>query len=40
MKRLDLKQGEVEVEGKLEEAVYQSGNSLKKEEPLLKRMFR
>lgn len=40
VKRLDLKQGEVEVEGKLEEAVYQSGNSLKKEEPLLKRMFR
>ena len=40
VKRLDLKQGEVEVEGKLEEAVYQSGNGLKKEEPLLKRMFR
>ena len=40
VKRLDLKQGEVEVEGKLEEAVYQSGNNLKKEEPLLKRVFR
>jgi len=40
VKRLNLEKGEVDVEGKLEEAVYLSGNNQRKEEPLLKRMFR
>lgn len=40
VKRLDLEKGEVEIEGKAQSVGYLSKNTEKKEEPLLKRMFR
>lgn len=40
VKRLDLEKGEVELEGKVDSMTYLSKGSEKKEESLLKRMFR
>ena len=40
VKRLDLEKGEVDQEGKTDSMTYLSKNSGKKEESLLKRMFR
>ncbi|MDO4677761.1 MAG: sporulation protein YabP [Eubacteriales bacterium] len=40
VKRLDLEKGEVDLEGKTDSMTYLSKSSGKKEESLLKRMFR
>lgn len=40
MKRLNLEKGEVDLEGKVDSLTYLSKNMDKKEESLLKRMFR
>lgn len=40
MKRLNLEKGEVDLEGKVDSFTYLSKNMDKKEESLLKRMFR
>lgn len=40
VKRLNLEKGEVDIEGKVESVSYLSKNTDKKEESLLKRMFR
>ena len=40
MKRLNLERGEVDLEGKVDSLTYLSKNMDKKEESLLKRMFR
>ena len=40
VKSLDLEKGEAEIEGKVNSVSYLTKNAQKKEEPLLKRMFR
>lgn len=40
VKGLDLEKGEAEIEGKVNSVSYLTKNAQKKEEPLLKRMFR
>ena len=40
VKRLNLEKGEADIEGKIKSLVYLSQNADKKEESLLKRMFR
>lgn len=40
VRRLDLEKGEVDLEGKIDSMTYLSKGSEKKEESLLKRMFR
>lgn len=40
VRQLDLKNGEVELDGRVDSLTYLSKNAEKKEEPFLKRMFR
>ena len=40
VKRLNLEKGEADIEGKINSLIYLSRNTPKKEEKLLKRMFR